>query len=199
MFAYCLNNPVKSLDSSGTATIDSTHSFVYGGRGTRTHQEKHIIQKILEHVTTVNEDNITFSAGVTFGASGYGQAVGGTAAVTVDSSYNYAGVGSLNYGGGSSLGASAMGGINIQVTSADIVTDLGGVSKSIGFSAALGVGLAVDIVEFIPASNPNTTSWGISVTIGFGIGFDIHASQSNSTVSETWNPLKDLSNWLFGG
>ena len=69
----------------------------------------------------------------------------------------------------------------------------------IGFSAAFGVGIAMDVVHFIPASNPSSNCWGISITIGLGIGFDIHASQSNTAVTETWNPWKNLCDLLYGG
>ena len=159
MFAYCLNNPLCYTDPSGNVALDAFCCVMYDGFGGHSNQEKPIVQRILEHITTTDESDITFSFGFTGAVSGYGPGIGGTAGVAVDSSCNYAGFSSMNYGVGSSLGTSAMGGINFQVTNADIVTDLGGISKSYGFSAAFGVGIAVDVVQFIPASNPNTTSW----------------------------------------
>ena len=187
MFAYCLNNPVCYLDSTGyiATSAFSTAAYATGG-------DQSIIQEILEHITTISEDNITSSVGITGFASYFGSGAGGSLAVGVDSSYNYAGLRSINFGVGSSLGASAMVGINFQLTNADVVTDLKGVSKSYGFTAAALCGIAIDIVQFIPASNPDTTCWGVSVTIGLGMGADIHASQSNTATTKTWNPVRAL-------
>ena len=200
MFAYCLNSPIVNVDNLGTIALSAicTVAIMEGGGYGTPKKPKPVVQTMLEHITS-DETNHTVSVGITGGLSGFGPGIGGSVGVAVDTAYNYAGYSSDNYSVGTPAGASAMAGITFQITNADIVTDLGGVSKSYGFTVAGGLGIAVDIVHFVPASNPHTTSWGISVTIGFGIGLDIHASQSNTVVSQIWNPLKQLHHWLYGG
>ena len=184
MFAYCRSNPVNRIDSHGMT--DGTANKNEG---------KSFWEEFLEHMARKRKDGHTFSVGFTTGAT-WGDSGGSTSyCLSVDNSYNYATQRSDSLCAGAGTGAS--GGLVFTYTSADNVQDLKGPSSTYGATICAIFGLSIDYIEFTAATDPDKECWGISVSLLYGAEADIHRGESFTTSSESWNPFKALSDWLY--
>jgi hypothetical protein len=94
------------------------------------------------------------------------------------------------------MGGSA--GLILTYTNAKNVQDLSGFSNAIGGTFVSGRGVSIDYITFTPSSNPNTTCWGISVILSVGGEVEFHTTDNNTTSTSSWNPFKELSEFLYG-
>ena len=202
MFAYCNNDPVGYLDSTGhlpirNAAIRMTDG-VCSSPKPKTDNSLSIVKQILDACTDTPREGTTFSVGITASGNWGGSSGSWTGCISVDKSHNYALQETTALSGSSSAGVGASVGLTYTFTNAKNVQDLTGVSQSWGITLVEGVGASVDILRFIPASNPNDVNWGVSISIVLGAEVEAHAAENYTTSTESWNPLKKLKQRIFG-
>ena len=201
MFAYCGNNAVNMLDSTGTRFRLNrclAPDTPCASSPKEDESPSDFFENYLKHMARPRKDGHTFSVGYS-GGSGIGGATGGKSGViSVDTSYNYAiqettSTGTSTGGGGSI-------GLAFTYTNANSIRDLNGESVSYGATIVAATGISVDIIRFSAATDPSVSCWGISVVILFGGEVDIHASDNYTTTkTKIWNPFDWLRDLLYGG
>lgn len=186
MFAYCNNNPITYTDSLGTRCVAANRDWSGSA------PEQGIIEGLLDAMTDHREDSSTYSVGFNTSGSWGGTTGGASCCISADNTYNYAAQKTDTVGASSSIGVGASVGFNLTFTNANNVQDLSGASTSVGFTLCTGVGISVDWITFVPASDPSVTKHGISIGICIGTEYEVHAGESYTTSTNSWNPLRKL-------
>ena len=186
MFAYCNNNPIAYTDSSGTRCVAANRDWSGSA------PEQGIIEGLLDAMTDPRKDSSTYSVGFNTSGSWGGTTGGASCCISADNTYNYAAQKTDTVGASSSIGIGSSVGFNLTFTNANNVQDLSGASTSVGFTLCTGVGISVDWITFVPASDPSVTKHGISIGICIGTEYEVHAGESYTTSTNSWNPLRKL-------
>lgn len=106
----------------------------------------------------------------------------GSAMVVFDSQGNYGSQVSSGLGG--LLVAAFTGGIQIQFTNADVITDLAGQSVQIGGSLKVGIGIGAEAVYGSPATSDEYG--GVNINLGIGGSAEGHIITEIADVCK-WN------------
>jgi len=187
MFAYCNNNPINLIDSTGTLSRKPFLPYCIDPEGNSFESTLgEYIDRIARPVERTLDDLLahTHSTGVVLGGNTGGLTMGKSLCVSNDNSGNFALQESTSLGGSTSFGFGLSGGFAHTITNAHNVQDLSGMSTAWGVTICLGNGISVDVISFEPS--PGVRKWGLTVAYVWGAEFEVHASETNTVSTNSW-------------
>ena len=204
MYSYCSNNPVMYSDDNGMCSrflgvfwkVDCKNPNCSSSRMYK-HRTPGTFEEYLEKMTQPRKSCCTVSVGLSAGSTTGGNTIGKSAVLSIDTSYNYALQETTTTGVSTGEGTSF--GLTFTYTNAENVQDLSGSSEAIGGSIVALGGFAVEYITFVPASAPDKTCYGVSVTLSMGAEAEVHSVWNETSSTNSWNPLKKLKGYLYGG